>query len=173
MKKRTINKLVLCALWCALTLVATLLAVPAPLVGNVNLGDSVLLIGAALSGGIPTAIACALGAFLADVIGGYAIYAPATLVIKLLMGLCAASLASLPKRTRLPKLVARILGAVTAEVIMILGYWLYESTVLSYGFLGAAANLPFNAVQGAVAILLSQILIPLLEKIPLFRNSKE
>ncbi len=164
MKNSVIQKTVYCALACALVFVATMLAVPAPLVGNVNLGDGFLLLCTCLSSSPLVAVACALGATLSDVVGGYAIYAPATFLIKLLMGLCVIGIHRGLIRMRFPAVPARLIGSILAECIMIFGYWGYESVALSYGFLAAAANIPFNAMQGAIGILLSQILVPILQK---------
>ena len=48
--------------------------------------------------------------------------------------------------------IPRIIGAVVAEIIMILGYYLVESTFLGYGFVGALASVPANAVQALFGI---------------------
>ncbi len=79
----------LAALSCAATLTV---AVPTPTGGYVNPGDAVVLLGAYVLGGGWGAAAGALGPALADLLGGYGIYAPATLVIKGLMALAAGKL---------------------------------------------------------------------------------
>jgi len=48
----------------------------------------------------------------------------------------------------------RIVSAVMAEAVMVVGYFLYEALVLKYGW-AAAANIPFNAVQGSLGIVLA------------------
>lgn len=169
MRSESVKKLALCALSCAFVLAATLLYIPAPVVGNVNLGDCALLLCAFLIGGVPTAIACGLGAALADLITGYAIYVPATFCIKVLMGLCALGILTLAKRIKLPALPARLIAAFLAEAVMILGYWGYEATVLSYGWIASAANIPFNAIQGTAALLVSTLAFPILQKAKPFR----
>lgn len=173
MRSTAIKKIVINALACAIVFAVTLIAVPAPVVGNINLGDGALLICVYLLSSFPTAIACALGAALADIVGGYAIYVPATFIIKLLMGICVLGLSRLLERVHLPTVPARIVGVLLAECVMIAGYWIYEATVLSYGFIPAAANIPFNAIQGSVAIVLSQLALPVLEKARLLRNVKQ
>lgn len=171
MKSNTVRKLALCSLSCALVFAATLLLLPAPLVGNVNLGDCALLLCILLMCDLPTAFACATGAALADLVTGYAIYIPATFCIKLLMCLCVLGLSRFLTRIKIPAFPVRLISAFGAEAIMILGYWTYEATVLSYGWIGAAANLPFNAIQGTVALLVSLIAYPLLQKIDLFHQN--
>ena len=172
MKSAAIKNIVIYALACAIVFAATLIAVPAPMVGNVNLGDCAILLCVFLINSFPLSVACALGAALADLVSGYAIYIPATFLIKLLMGLCALGVCKLLLRVRLPKLPSRIIGAILAEWVMIAGYWIYEATVLSYGFLAAAANIPFNAVQGGIAIVISQLALPILQKAKLFRSEE-
>ena len=64
---------------------------------------------------------------------------------------------------RLSARLSRVLSAICAELIMLVGYFLYEAFVLQYG-LAAAANIPFNAVQGAFGIALSLVLYEVLER---------
>lgn len=143
--------LVLSALFAALTFLATLLSFPAPLVGNLNLGDGVLLTGVSLLG-IPGVIAGALGAALCDLVGPYAIYAPATLVIKLAMGFAAYGILCLFRAKGHPRKLALLSAGFAAELLMVGGYYLFEATCLSLGFVGALANIPFNLIQGAVGV---------------------
>lgn len=144
-------RLVLAALFCAITFAATCIAIPAPLVGNVNLGDGVLLI-AAWTLGLPWGLAAALGAALSDLALGYAIYAPATLIIKLLMVIVAVLLRRAFSSVKLPPLLSKILSALCAELLMVGGYYLFEATLLLHSFAAPLANIPFNLIQGAIAI---------------------
>ena len=147
--KKRIYAIAFAALFCALTFIATYVSIPAPLVGNVNLGDGVLIFASLALGG--SAFACAVGAALCDLASGYAIYAPATLIIKLLMVLAVL----LIRRYLFKKdsILAHISAAVIAELIMMAGYLVYEGTFLGYGW-AAALNLPFNAIQGAIGSVL-------------------
>ena len=161
MKSKRLSLLVLSAMFCALFFIVTWFAIPTPVVGNVNLGDGMILLAAWLLGG-PWAIAAAgLGAALCDLAAGYAIYAPATLLIKALMVLTVLGVESLfPKGKRCSRTV-RLLGGVAAECVMALGYFAFESTVMGYGW-GALANLPFNALQGACGIIVAMLVYELL-----------
>ena len=80
---------VLAALGCAATMA---LQVPSPTGGYVNLGDAVVLLGAYLLGPAYGAAAGGLGPAMADLLSGYAVYVPATLLIKGVMALLAAGL---------------------------------------------------------------------------------
>ncbi|MBQ5662227.1 MAG: ECF transporter S component [Clostridia bacterium] len=164
------RRLAVGALFCALVLAATLISVPTPVVGNANLGDGVLLLGAWTLGGPFGAAAVALGAMLADLIGGYAAYAPGTLLIKLSMALVAILLDRILRSFKLPRGFCHLVAGLTAELVMILGYFLYEAFVLSFGPTVAAANIPFNAVQGVLALLVSVTVYPLVERLGLCKR---
>lgn len=150
-----IKKLVIAALMAALTCVMTLVVqIPMPLCGYVNLGDGVILLSAVILGPLYGALAGAIGACLADIISGFAIYAPGTFVIKALIAVVAfyvyKAMSKHIKNTSIafvPKLIAGVLG----EIVMIAGYFVYEATVMGYG-LAAASGLVGNSIQGVVAV---------------------
>lgn len=167
---KTTKKIVLSALLAALVCVATMLIkVPSPLNGYLNLGDGIVLLSAWLLPFPYGAVAAGLGSALADLLSGYAVYAPATFVIKALMALVALGTCKLlaEKGKGLP---ARILGGVLAETVMILGYFLFEGVL--YGFVPSLVNIPANAVQGVAGIVIGVLLITLLEKQTVFDLSK-
>ena len=74
--------MVMTALLAALSCAATMaIRIPSPTGGYMNLGDTVVLLGAYLLGGAYGAAAGAIGPALADLFSGYMTYVPATLVI--------------------------------------------------------------------------------------------
>lgn len=90
---RQVRALVLTALLAAMACAATMaIRVPTPTGGYVNLGDAVVLLGAYLLGPGWGAAAAGIGSALADLLGGYPMYVPATLVIKAVMAALAAGL---------------------------------------------------------------------------------
>lgn len=134
------------ALFAALNCMMTMIVqIPAP-TGYVNLGDCAVLLGAWVLGPVWGGGAAALGSTLADVLGGWAVYAPSTFVIKFLMAAAAAYILRAVKGHK-----GMLLGAVAAESIMVAGYFLYESLVLALGA-GAVASVPFNLTQGLVNV---------------------
>jgi len=167
-KKRNFLKIVMSALFCAMVFAGTWVAIPVG-IGNVNAGDGVLLLCAHLLGGAWAAVAAAVGAALADLTMGYAVYAPATLVITALMALVAVGVYRLTGYTRLSPRICRLLSSVAAECVMVLGYFAYEALVLGLG-LGAAASIPFNLVQGGVAVVLATLAYELIAKAKLRRD---
>lgn len=167
MKTHQLKALVLAALFAALTAAATLvLQIPTPAGGYVNPGDALVLLGAWLLGPLPGAAAAGIGSMLADLLSGYALYAPGTLCIKAAMALAAGllwrALAGKPSRPRLA-LAARLCSAAAGEAVMVLGYFAYEALLLQNG-LGAAAGIPANLLQAAFGLIAAVLLAPLLER---------
>lgn len=161
-------RLVMTALLAAMTCAATLvLVVPSPTGGYMNLGDAVVLLGAFLLGPVGGAAAGGIGAALADLLAGYALYVPATLVIKALMALAAGLLWRLARR-RLPRL-GLVLCGIAAETVMVAGYWLYDGLLLR-SLTGAAAGVPSNLVQAAFGVAAGAMLTAALRRVPAVRR---
>ena len=64
---------------------------------------------------------------------------------------------------------ARIISGVLAEIIMVLGYFIFEGFL--YGFIPSIVNIPVNAVQGIVGIVIGTILIKIFEKNKIMINT--
>ena len=90
MKKETIRKLVLSAMFAALCCVATLVVQIPIATGYLNVGEGMCLLSGLVLGPWYGMAAAGLGSGLADLLAGYGIYVPATLVIKALVALTAA-----------------------------------------------------------------------------------
>ena len=155
MNKVSTKKIVATALITALTTVATMVVqIPIPAVnGYVNLGDVFVIFGALALGAVYGGISAGIGSALADLILGYAIYAPATFIIKTLMAVVTALIYKGLKKVIKPALPCAIIGGLVAEILMVLGYFFFEAVVLSYG-LAASASMLFNLVQGGIGLAL-------------------
>lgn len=154
-------RIVLTALFAALCCVATMfLRIPSPTGGYLNLGDGIVLLSAFLLGPVYGAAAAGIGSALADLLAGYAAYAPGTLAIKALTALTAAAIyrGMGDGRGRIARL---LLSGIPAELVMALGYFAYTGVLLSYG-LGAAAEIPGNLAQGAAGVAVAAALTPAL-----------
>lgn len=159
MKGASTFKLVLTALFAALTCVATMFVrIPSPLGGYVNLGDGFALLAAFLLGPVWGGAAAGLGSMMADLLAGYPMYAAGTLVIKGLMALVAGTIY---RKLGGHSLKALIPAALCGEVLMVTGYFLYSALCLGHG-LAAAAKIPGNLCQGAAGIAISALLTPTL-----------
>lgn len=148
------------ALLTAIVCIATMIIkIPSPLKGYVNLGDCVVLLSGWMLPLPYGFLAAGLGSALADVFSGYIIYAPATFIIKGLMAVVAYYVFN---GIKLSKIAARIISAVLAETVMVLGYYIFEGFM--YGFIPSAVNILPNAVQGVAGIIIGVILIQIFEK---------
>ena len=157
------KRIVMTALMAAMACVATMIIkIPTPMQGYVNLGDCiVLLCGWFLAPGYGF-FAAALGSALADLISGYIIYAPATFLIKGGMALLAFYLLRMLKG-RIGRFPARLIGAILAEILMVLGYLAFESIL--YGFLPSVVNIPANAAQGLAGILIGLLFASVIDRL--------
>jgi len=151
-------------MFASLACVATMiLRIPSPLGGFINLGDCIVLLCGWLLSPLYGLLAAGIGSALADIFSGYVFYAPATFVIKALMALVAGkTAAALSKKTK--PLFSNILSGLLAECIMLSGYYVFEGFV--YGFAPSLVNIPANAIQGAVGLVLGCILVQF------FKNNK-
>ena len=142
------------ALLIALTAVATLaIRIPNPATqGYINLGDTMIFTVALLFGGRAAGLAGGIGSALADALGGYFIWAPWTLVIKGLEGVCVGILAGRARR----RFSGIWLHTVEAVVLILGGLWMiggyyFAGTVL-LGAPAALTEIPGNVVQASVGM---------------------
>ena len=132
----------LSAVMAALVAVATLLIqIPVPATGGyINLGDIMIFVSALTFGPIVGGLAGGIGSSISDVISGYALYAPFTLIIKGFEGTIAGAISN-------RKQVWRDIIAVTvAGIQMVGGYFLAEFFPLGLKW-AALAEVPGNITQ--------------------------
>ncbi len=133
MKRIALQKMVLSGVFAALIFVMTaFLSFPLPGGGYANLGDCFVLTTGLMIGPIYGGLAAAVFALAAG------------------------------KATAKFGLVRLGLSAVLSEIIMVLGYFLFESFL--YGLIGAAANTVGNSVQGLIGAIAAVVLSGVLFK---------
>ena len=173
MAKSRTREILMCALFAALIAISTMvIQIPSPVSGYVNLGDVFVLFGAFALGPLYGAIAAGLGSAMADIILGYVIYAPATLIIKSVMAICAFVVFAALKKCIKSTAIAVMLAGIIAELIMVVGYFLYACLIMGEG-LGAFASVPGNLVQGAIGIIASTILVTVLINTDIFNKNRK
>ena len=156
MKNVKLRKLVMAALLAALVYVATtVIRIPTPTGGYLNLGDCFVLMSGWMLGPVYGFAAGGIGSMLVDLMGGYMLYVPGTLIIKGLMAVAA----SLIYQSAGRKNGGMVVSAIVAEIIMVGGYYLYESTICGYGFMGALAGVPGNCIQGVAGLVIGLVLM--------------
>lgn len=144
------------AIFAALVAAVTLtIAIPIPATsGYFNFGETLIYVAALLFGPFVGAIAGA-GASLADLLLGYGIFAPGTLVIKsvegAIVGIIFIKLYKHIKNTTVCASIAITVGGLE----MVLGYFLYEQIILGWPFVQALAEVPINIVQMVVGLIVA------------------
>ena len=164
MKNNKTLKISFAALFAALIFLGTMyLRIPISFSGEgyINLGDCFIIIAALLLGPVYGGLAGAIGAALADALSGFAIYIPATFIIKFIMAVTAFFAYKgfkrlLEKHIILPTVIA----ATAAELIMAAGYLIYE--IIIYGSAAAIAGIPGNSIQAAGSIIIGTIIFNIL-----------
>lgn len=144
------HQIVLAALFSALTVVLTLLfRVPIPYgQGYFNFGDAIVMLSAFVMGPLSGFWVGSIGSALADIIAGYAIYAPITFLVKGLEGLLVGWLFLRTRRI--------LLSGLVGGIWMALGYMLGDWFL--FGLAAAVAGLPLNLLQGIIGALGASVL---------------
>ena len=169
MKLEKTLKLTYTAMLTAMVCVATMLIRIPTMVGYTILGDRFILLSAFLFGPFYGAVAGGIGSMLADIIAGYAFYAPATLVIKGLIAVIAALLWKAMSKRGGDKVWKKILASLVAELWMAAGYWTFETLFLGEAK-AALASVPNNIAQGLVGVVLGMVLYYALSKLPMWKK---
>ena len=147
-------KLALSAIFTALVCVATLtfvISIPAT-TGYFNLGETLIYTAALIFGPLTGGIAGGAGAAIADILGGFAQFAPVTLVVKGLEGAIVGLLNNkIRKRTRSLSLSATI-SILIGGLEMVAGYFIYE--LLVFGDVAFAEVIP-NLLQVFIGLIVA------------------
>lgn len=161
-ERNSTSDLVLAAMMTAVVMVMTLLIrIPVPATqGYIHPGDGAIFLAVFLLGWKKGAVAGGLGAAMADVLGGFAIYAPVTFFAKFAMAAIAGLVVrkyftGQPGRQNLR--VAEALGGVVGGLVMVAIYYLAESAM--YGsFVTPLVEVPMNILQFAVGMAVAMAL---------------
>lgn len=129
---------------CLVFLATSFIKIAIPL-GYIHAGDIVIFAACYFLKPKYAAVACGIGSMFADLMAGFAVYMPVTLVVKSIMALIAGSV--IYKKTDLYRLFT---GYAFAGLFMVGGYYIFEGFL--YGWAPATANIPFALIQPAVGI---------------------
>lgn len=156
-ESRKIRTMILTALLMSLIMVltfATKIPIPASQ-GYIHLGDCMIFMAVLILGRKYGTIAAAVGSALADIVGGYAFYAPVTFIVKGAMAFILASfLMRAMEKSKLHSVVLAAAGMAISGLVMVAGYYLAES--LFYGnMIAPLAGVAMNTLQFAVGIAVS------------------
>lgn len=173
MQSKKLLKVVFGGLMAALVCVATaVMVIQLPTGGYANLGDCFVILSGFILGPIYGALAAGIGAGFADLFLGYGIYAPFTFIIKACMAVAVYLITKKSKeRSMLAQISFMILAALTAEIIMVSGYFTLE--VFMYGVQGAVVNILGNTIQGVFGCISSVVVYTVMNKTNLFSYTEK
>ena len=145
MERRNLKRMVMGGLLAAVVaLMTAAVKLPVPATGGyVHPGDGAIFLAAYLMGPW-AAVPAAVGSALADILGGYAVYAVPTALIKGAMGWIAGRMIAEKKPLRNGLVFA------LCELIMALGYFVFEWVM--YGMGAAVGAVIPNLIQGAAGV---------------------
>lgn len=164
------KKLVLAALFAALTCVATMaIRIPTPGTGGyIHPGDAIVILAGVFLGSGYGALAAGIGSAMSDLIGGYFLYVPITFIIKgSIAFLVGHAFHSLKLRNSNQYVSVALCGLIDA-VLVAGGYGIFE--IFLYGLPAAVGSMIPNLVQGIGGMVIGLILFPILSAIPDFRH---
>lgn len=166
------------AMMTAMVMIATTFFKIPNAMGYIHLGDGFVLLAAII---LPKKYACfagGVGAGLADIYGGYAVWAPWTLVIKIVMVLIVQLFFDfLTKRASNGKHIAKIAGIPFAELFayVLAVLWTVSGYYVAQGFISGnwiapVADVPGNVLQAAVGSVIAILVSVTLGKTSLGRS---
>lgn len=166
------------AMMTAMVMIATTFFKVPNAMGYIHLGDGFVLLAAII---LPKKYACfagGVGAGLADIYGGYAVWAPWTLVIKIVMVLIVQLFFDfLTKRASNGKHIAKIAGIPFAELFayVLAVLWTVSGYYVAQGFISGnwvapIADVPGNVLQASVGAVITILVSVALGKTALGRS---
>ena len=167
---KTFN-LILTAMLIALVFVATLLLnIKLPITANgglVHLGTAMLFIASILFGPKKAALAGAIGMGLFDLVSGWTLWAPFTIVARGLQGYVVGKIAWSNGRNG-SSIAFNLFATIVSIPVMIAVYYLCEG-ILYNNWIAPVASIPGNIVQNVVGIIVAIPVCIALKKTPFFK----
>lgn len=163
MKNVSVKKTAVAALFAALICASTMaVRIPVPGTGGyIHPGDAAVILAGAFLNPAAAFFAAGLGSCMADILGGYFIYAPVTFAIKGLVAWIGAFICCNAAQKGKSRKRAVALGGLADILLVAGGYFLFESLI--YGPETALLGLPANGIQGISGLIISGVLYPVLE----------
>lgn len=151
MKNKTTRRICITALMAAVIYVFTAYIHVPSHTGYTHVGDAFLYLAASLLPAPFAAAAGTIGAGLADLLSGYGMWAPGTVIIKALTAFCFTS----KKESIVNK--RNLLGIVPALILCVGGYYLYEA-IITGNFTAPVLGIPGYLTQVALSAIVYVLL---------------
>ncbi|MEJ9281579.1 ECF transporter S component [Ureibacillus thermosphaericus] len=160
------------AMLVALVFISTIfLNIKLPIASNgglVHLGTAMLFIAAILFGPKKGAIAGAVGMGLFDLVGGWLVWAPITIISRALQGYIVGKIAW-SNGSRGDSLAKNIIATIVSIPVMVGVYYIGEAIMFS-SFIMPLASIPGDLVQNGIGIIIAIPVCMVLKKIPYFAS---
>lgn len=163
--------LIFTAMLAALVFVSTsLLNIKLPIGqgGLIHLGTAMLFIAALLFGPKKGALAGAIGMGIFDLVGGWLIWAPITIVARFLQGFIVGKIAW-SNGFKGDSVKLNIIAAVASMPVMIAVYYVGQA-IMFKNWVAPLASLPGDIAQNLIGLLIAIPAVTVLKKVPFFRN---
>ncbi|MFS0576449.1 ECF transporter S component [Sporosarcina sp. 179-K 3D1 HS] len=162
--------LVLTAILAALIFAATMINIKLPFGqgGLIHLGTSMLFMAAILFGPKKGALAGAIGMGLFDILGGWAIWAPTTIIARLLQGLIVGKIAW-SKGHQGDSVKLNILAAIASMPVMMAVYYIGQGIMFG-NWIQPLASIPGDTIQNFAGLLIAIPVCIVLKKTPYFQR---
>jgi uncharacterized membrane protein len=157
----TIKRLCETALFTALVFLGVFIFKFPILFGYIHLGDSMIFLAVLMIGGKRAAFAGGVGAALADLVSGYAIWIVPTLICKALLALCMGLIIE-KQIFRLVGKPAWFVGGTIGGIIQSIGYML--ASYILYGKSAVIVAIPSLAFQTSAGIVIAFIIAAALQR---------
>lgn len=145
-----------------------------PIGGYIHLGDIAITFASFAFGPWIGMVAGGLGTGLADVLSGYAVYSPLSLIVHGLQGFVIGWIFRSGNTQSLKEGVRFALGVVAGSLIVVAGYFLGESLIPIFGGMAyAATEIPWNFVQEAVGATGIAVYLAVAQAYPRLRQSSQ
>jgi uncharacterized membrane protein len=157
-RSRTTQLVFSAVMMCLITIATMFIRVPIPFTqGYAHLGDAMIFLSVLILGWRYGAVVAGIGSMLADILGGYAVWAPWTLCIKSVMAIIVGLLiARALKKERSQRFIlfVEVIGMALAGVWMSAGYYVAEAVI--YGnWVTPALAIPWNVGQFTIGMVVA------------------
>lgn len=147
--------------------------IPTPGGGYINAGDVAIFFVSFTFGPFTAFVSAAFGSMIADVLSGYAQWAPISFIVHGLEGLLVAFILKTKKEEVLSKKkrIIKEIGASFVGVFIVSGGYFLLSGLFIYGFTTSLVEVPMNIAQSAIGAILGLALSESVRKAyPALRN---
>lgn len=159
MKNVKIKKMCFSAMFAAMIFGLTMLHIPIGAGGYIHIGDALIYITALLMGGPWAFLSAAIGAAVADIVSGFAVYAIPSMIIKMLI---AVPFALVSKKEEKLLSARTALLTIPSGAVTILGYFIADLILYREG---AVADLIPNLIQAVGSGIVFIVLALALDKV--------